>query len=186
MSKIKNIIIFTVIAVVLILIYIFFIKPSPEEQNLVSSSNINTTTLVDTSTINQNSLIAQDLLSVLLGVKNIKLDDTIFSDVAFLNLHDSSILLAPLGNEGRSNPFAPIGFEAVVAPVIPVVIPPPTCVLPQILDVPTNTCIIPAPVCTLPKVLNPSTNTCVTPLKCTLPKVLDTSTNTCITPVKTP
>lgn len=115
-SKIKNLIIFVVIAVVLILIYIFFIKKAPEEQNLVSSSKLNTV-LSDTNTLDQNSVIAKDLLSVLLSVKSIKLDDTIFSNEAFLSLQDSSILLNPSGDEGRANPFAPIGYEMLVTPV---------------------------------------------------------------------
>ncbi len=113
-SKIKNIIIFTVIAAILILAYIFFIKPAPEQQNLVSSSTSSTTTdttSTDTSTLDQNSAIAQNFLSVLLSVKSIKLDDTIFSDPAFVNLHDSSILLTAPGDEGRTNPFAPIGYD---------------------------------------------------------------------------
>ncbi len=107
-SKIKNIIIFAVVAALLILIYIFFIKKVPEEQNLISSSN---TALPATDTFNQNSLMTKDFLSVLLNVKSIKLDNTIFSDRAFINLHDSSILLIPPGDEGRLNPFAPIGYE---------------------------------------------------------------------------
>ncbi|PIZ85965.1 hypothetical protein COX94_01460, partial [Candidatus Nomurabacteria bacterium CG_4_10_14_0_2_um_filter_33_9] len=108
-SKIKNIIIFTVIAVALILIYIFFIKPSPEEENLTSSTHFSTndTALLDTENLDENSLIAKDFLSVLLNVTNIKLDDTIFSNKAFLSLHDSSILLVAPGDEGRLNPFAP-------------------------------------------------------------------------------
>ncbi|MEK7104638.1 MAG: hypothetical protein AAB868_01190 [Patescibacteria group bacterium] len=120
MPKIKNIIIFTVIAVLLILAYIFFIKPSPEQQNLVSSATFSNTVSTDTNTtINQNSLIAKDLLSVLLSVKSIKLNDTIFSDTAFINLLDSSIFLTPSGDEGRANPFAPIGSEALSAPTVP-------------------------------------------------------------------
>lgn len=116
-SKIKNIIIFTVIAVVLILIYIFFIKPSPEEANLTSSAD--NMVLPDTNTLNENSLISKDFLSVLLNVTNIKLDDTIFSDKAFLNLHDSTILLVAPGDEGRLNPFAPIGFETHTTSTVP-------------------------------------------------------------------
>lgn len=121
MSKIKNIIIFTVIVVLLTLAYIFFIKKSPEEQNLVSFSPTNTV-LPDIGA-GQDLLIAKDFLSVLLSVKSIKLDDTIFSDKAFINLRDSSILLVSPGNEGRLNPFAPIGYEAVTAPIIPIVPP---------------------------------------------------------------
>jgi hypothetical protein len=127
-SKIKNIIIISVVAVLLILIYIFFIKPAPAEQNLVSSASQSAVS-GDTTIPDQNSLISKDFLSLLLSVKSIKLDDSIFSDGAFLNLKDSTISLTPTGDEGRPNPFAPIGFDAVVAPppantVVSPVIPP--------------------------------------------------------------
>jgi hypothetical protein len=197
-SKIKNIIIFTVVAVILFLIYIFFVKPAPEEQNLVSSSTINTVT-TDTDTLGQNSAIAKDFLSILLNVKNIRLDENIFSHKSFTSLRDSSIpITAPTPEEeGRVNPFAPIGSDVVVPPPTPVcvlpevldtttktcAIPEITCILPQVLDEITNTCITPAPTCTLPKVLNTTTNTCVTPVTCKLPKVLNEATNTCVTPV---
>lgn len=125
-SKIKNIIIFTVIAAILILAYIFFIKPSPEEKNLVSSPGSPSATLPNTDTLKQNSLITKDFLSVLLSVKNVKLDDSIFSDSAFVNLHDSSIILIPTGDEGRLNPFAPIGYEASAPIPSPIIPPPPT------------------------------------------------------------
>ena len=117
-SKIKNIIIFTIIAASLILIYIFFVKKAPEEENFISSSN---TASSDTNTLQQNSLIARDFLSVLLSVKSIKLNDTIFSDGAFVQLHDSSILLTSPspGDQGRLNPFAPIGYEAAITPPPP-------------------------------------------------------------------
>ena len=147
-AKIKNIIIFTVIAVILILIYIFFIKPAPVEQNLVSSPVPNTV-LPNTNTIDQNSLIAKDFLSVLLGVKNIKLNDTIFSDGSFINLRDSSILLASPGpgDEGRSNPFAPIGSDVTIVPTVApiVLLTSPTCTLPKVLNITTNTCVTPPP-----------------------------------------
>jgi|GEM_PF-2419485 len=114
-SKIKNIIIFTVIAAILILIYIFFLKPSPEEANLVSNNSfVVDQPLLDTETLNQNSEVAKDFLAVLLNVKNIQLNDTIFSKKIFLNLHDSSILLISPGDEGRVNPFAPIGYESAI------------------------------------------------------------------------
>ena len=116
-SKIKNIILFTVIAAILILVYIFFLKPAPDQQNLVSSSPSATSKALTTAstTIDKNSSLTKDFLSVLLNVKNIKLDDTIFLNNAFLNLHDSSITLTPVVDEGRSNPFAPIGSDPVVA-----------------------------------------------------------------------
>jgi len=198
-SKIKNIIIFTVIAALLILVYIFFIKPAPEQQNLISSP-VAGTTLPNTDTTDQNSLIARNFLSLLLSVKSIKLDDSIFSSPDFINLHDSSILLIPPVDEGRPNPFAPIGSDITVIPPTPITPPattitppinpepmtpapitPPTCTLPQILDTITNTCITPPPICTSPKILDIKSNTCITPVTCKLPKVLDKSTNTCVT-----
>ena len=116
-SKIKNILIFTVIGAALVLVYIFFIKPSDEENvGLVSTLPDQTTSPTDSASIN-DSLGTKDFLVVLLNVKNIKLDDSIFSDIAFSNLRDSSITLIPDGTEGRPNPFAPIGSDASVAPV---------------------------------------------------------------------
>jgi hypothetical protein len=113
--KIKNIILFTLIAAALILVYIFFIKKdATEEENLVSFTEGD---VVSTDTLNQNSEIAQNLLSVLLGVKNIKLEDSIFSEKSFLNLRDSSIILNSTGDEGRINPFAPIGYENLISPL---------------------------------------------------------------------
>jgi hypothetical protein len=125
MPNIKNIIIFITIAAAFILIYIFFIKPAPVPENLTSSpSNIMLPNIdgsgADANTKNKTSLVAKDFLALLLNVKNIKLDDAIFSDIAFGSLHDSSIVLIPDGNEGRPNPFAQFGNDNVVTPVAPV------------------------------------------------------------------
>lgn len=108
LPKIKNVIIFLLIAGVLILVYVFFIKKSPEETNLISSSFPSQTNTVSSSTAASPD---QDFLPLLFNVKNIKLDDAIFSDPAFMTLTDSSIILIPEENEGRLNPFAPLGSE---------------------------------------------------------------------------
>ncbi|MFZ3011469.1 MAG: hypothetical protein WA060_00490 [Minisyncoccia bacterium] len=117
MPKIKNIIIFTAIAATFVLGYVFFLRPSPDEENLVS---LPATTLPDinnsTDTVSGSvgaPLVAKDFLSLLLNVKNIKLNDQILSDPAFLSLRDSSITLEPDGNEGRPNPFAKFGNDSV-------------------------------------------------------------------------
>ena len=120
--KIKNIIIFVVIAAAFILIYIFFIKPSPDQGSLVSSPSGTSLPSVnssgtDTSIPNGTPMVAKDFLTLLLNVKNIKLDDTIFSDLAFNSLHDSSITLTPDGTEGRPNPFAKFGNDSAPAPL---------------------------------------------------------------------
>ena len=117
MPKARNIIIFIAIAAVFVAIYIFFLKPEPaDDATLVSAPNftaVNAETAPVSGAGSQNgaSLAAGDFLTLLLNVKNIKLEDAIFSDPAFASLHDSSITLIPDGNEGRPNPFAPLGVD---------------------------------------------------------------------------
>jgi len=119
--KIKNIIIFSGIAFAFILIYIFFIKPSSDQANIAPLQNTTPLPNIDgtvpgINTTNTNPLVAKDFLVLLSNVKNIKLDDTIFSDPAFNSLRDSSITLIPDGTEGRPNPFAQFGNDAVPLP----------------------------------------------------------------------
>lgn len=136
--KIRNIIIFAGIAVIFILLYIFFIKPVPARPSLVSSEPNSTLPNMDGSpliaSIADGNSVAEDFLKLLLSVQKIKLDDTIFSDPSFLSLHDSSITLVQDGTEGRPNPFAQFGNDAVTVVS-------PTCVLPKVLDTTTNTCV---------------------------------------------
>jgi hypothetical protein len=116
--KIKNILIFVTIAAVFILIYIFFIKAPPDESNLlILPPSPGTTGLNQAPVASGGSLpITRDFLSLLLNTKNINLDDAIFSSTAFISLRDSSIILTPDGNEGRPNPFAPIGVDIIELP----------------------------------------------------------------------
>ncbi len=136
--KIKNVILFSGIAVSLVLVYMFFIKQKPKEANLVSSSVVTQDASSNVSeNINQNSAVTKEFLSVLLSVKGLKLDDSIFSDKAFVSIRDSSILLVPTGDEGRANPFAPIGFDYLR----------PSLTVPNsnTTIIPENTIFIPAP-----------------------------------------
>lgn len=162
MPKIRNIIIFITIGAIFVLIYIFFIKASPSDAPALVSSG-GTPAVSDTSNTSNtvagdtNKIATQDFLNLLLSVKNIKLDDAIFSDDAFINVskHDSGIILVPDGNEGRVNPFAQFGNDIVV-------IIPPICTSVQFLNTTTNTCVARA-TCALPQILNTTTNTCVNP-----------------------
>ncbi|MFH1200868.1 MAG: hypothetical protein V1484_00870 [bacterium] len=123
MPKIRNIIIFIIIAIAFILIYIFFIKPSPQEASLVSlpagAALPNIDGSASNTAANPNSLISKDFLILFSSVKDIKLNDAIFSDPAFNNLHDSSITLIPDGTEGRPNPFAQFGNDGILLPALP-------------------------------------------------------------------
>jgi hypothetical protein len=60
-----------------------------------------------TETANE-SPISQDLLILLSNLHTIKLDNSIFSNPAFLSLTDFGVTIPPQ-NVGRRNPFAPIG-----------------------------------------------------------------------------
>lgn len=112
MPKIKNIIIYAAAALALILIYIFFIKKSAPQASLVATSGDGTAATPMSS--GSDTEVTKEFLAILLNVKNIKLNDAIFSDPAFATLRDSSIVLTPDGTEGRVNPFAPIGSDAAV------------------------------------------------------------------------
>ena len=118
MPKIKNILIFVAIAVVLFLVYLFFLKPSSSNQaGLISSSDTTPTSNTTSSGTDANtSSIAENFLTLLLNVKTIKLDDSIFTDPAFISLHDSSIVLVPDATTGRPNPFAQFGAENIITP----------------------------------------------------------------------
>lgn len=130
MPKIRNIIIFIIIAAVFVLIYLFAIKPASPQSSLVSAipaaSNTNGST-ANTDTAAGSTIDTKDFLTLLLNVKNIKLDDAIFSDVAFNSLRDSSIILTPDGTEGRPNPFAQFGNDGASTP--PAVVPGSTTVV---------------------------------------------------------
>ena len=115
-AKIKNIIIFLAIGTIFVLIYIFFIKKTTPTDSLITSSSSDAVGVEQTGSTTENALVAEDFLSILLSVKSIKLDSSIFSDNAFQSLRDSSIILTPDGNEGRKNPFAPIGSDVVSVP----------------------------------------------------------------------
>ncbi len=58
-------------------------------------------------------VVSQEFLTQLLNIRSIKLRDDIFSRPSFISLTDFTIQLIQPGNEGRPNPFAPFGVDAV-------------------------------------------------------------------------
>ncbi len=109
----KNAFIFIVIAGVLAGAYFLFIKKDPEAALVSSSGDPALQPVVTDAT----SAVGADFLSVLLNIKSIRLDDSIFNDAAFATLRDSTIQIVPDGTEGRANPFAPIGADQSAAVV---------------------------------------------------------------------
>lgn len=109
-SKIKNIIIVVILAGALILGYIFFIKGKGVDKANLTSSGISDL-LPNSDAVTNDIAVDSEFVTTLLSVKNIKLNNSIFSSTDFINLRDSSIVLVQDGNEGRRNPFAPIGVD---------------------------------------------------------------------------
>ena len=145
MPKIRNIIIFVAIAAVLVLAYVFFIKPSFNSQpNLVSSSDTtatNTTTSggATNASVVDGASVAQNFLSLLLSVQTIKLNVSIFTDPAFESLHDSSVTLIPDATIGRPDPFAQFGAgDTVSAPTTTTTTAPTTTNSTPAISIPTT------------------------------------------------
>ncbi len=115
-STLKNIFIFVLIFAALAGGYYFFFanKVSTPDLSTISTSG----SVVDSG---MGAGVGGEFLTTLLNIKNIQLDDSIFSSTAFKSLQDFTTELVDQGNAGRPNPFAPIGADtsasAVVTPV---------------------------------------------------------------------
>lgn len=95
---IRNLILFLVIGGAISAGFYFFSqRSSPGPINTISSSSSGD--IYATTSSGGSSL------------SGIRLDTSIFSSPAFQSLRDSSIILIQKGNQGRPNPFAPIGFD---------------------------------------------------------------------------
>ncbi len=118
-KNIKNIVIIVVVlAVVAVGYYLFFGTTKNISPNSNSSLQTSTGTVPVNDIINPTpastadaSQISQEFVSQLLNLKAIKLNDDIFSSLAFRALQDFSIILVQPGNEGRANPFAPFDTD---------------------------------------------------------------------------
>ena len=104
---------------------VFFMSQSSGSQANLQVSNDSATSTTSTDVTGDNS-IAQSFVTLLLSVKNLKLDDKIFSNPAFISLHDSSVTLTPDITVGRPDPFAPFGSDSVVSTPVNTTTPPTT------------------------------------------------------------
>ncbi len=64
-------------------------------------------------------VIGQEFLRLLSNIRNIDLDTSILVNPSFLELKDFDVEIVRLNNEGRTNPFAPIGFESTTSISLP-------------------------------------------------------------------
>ena len=119
-SKIKSIIIIVVIIAAIVLAYVLFFPKASDQGNLTSSPIAATSSGTNAGTSSADTPVDPSFLSLLLSVKGLTLNDAIFTNIAFTSLRDSTIIL-PTGttDEGRINPFAPIGSDTLSMPVSP-------------------------------------------------------------------
>ena len=111
--KIKNIIIAVVALVVLIAGYlVFFNKKEVAPLSTTGGVPISSNTTANSGA--SQSQLGDEFLQILLNLRTIQLDDSTFSSPSFNSLRDYTITLVPEGNEGRPNPFAPIGVDTFV------------------------------------------------------------------------
>lgn len=80
------------------------------------SSKINLTQGSENISIDKTT--GNQVVTILRSLSVIKLDDSVFRNPAFGLLTDLSISLPPVTNQGRRNPFAPLGVDVVNAPVM--------------------------------------------------------------------
>lgn len=113
--NIRNLIIFVVIGLALSAGYYFFLRNPEPAGNLVPVSTLQSggSSVATTANSAEQNALAQNFLTLLLNVKNIKIDTNIFSDKSFETLNDSSIVITPDTNPGRPNPFAQFGNDTV-------------------------------------------------------------------------
>lgn len=172
--KIKNIIIFVGIGLVLIVLYIvLFSGKSTEEDNFIVSVTEEERALdAFSATLSvENSEIAQEFLAELLSIKSLQLDDAIFAGIVFSSLKDPDVLIIQDEKEGRPNPFAPIGFGATPAPSTPII---PTTVPATTTTTTTNTT---TPNTTGTGATTPTTVTSTTPASNTATPATNTPVN---------
>jgi hypothetical protein len=103
-QKIKTPVIAVVIIVLVFFAYSHFFQGSSQSTSLTSDSSASST--------NPDAAAEQQFLTLLLKIQNITINQSIFSDPVFLSLQDDSLPVVDQP-QGRTNPFAPIGNDAV-------------------------------------------------------------------------
>jgi len=118
--KIKNILIFVGIFIAIIAVYfIFFNKPAAK-----ATITKTTSSTAKKGAVAVTPTVGQEFLTQLLNIQTVKLDDSIFASKAFNSLKDTTdttLKLNSLNDEGRDNPFSPVGSDVVTPPAMPAV-----------------------------------------------------------------
>lgn len=117
-STLRVIIILAIVTVIGIVLYSIFFKNS--DTPATGNSSLSTTAgapIADTANVSGAALAdaeaaSRDFLALLLNIRSIKLDDSLFANPSFATLQDLSRPINPDTNPGRVNPFAPLGTDS--------------------------------------------------------------------------
>lgn len=119
-KPIKKIIIILIIIILIAVGASFFSGETPNQnQNQLQSLGTGQTGAPLTQNAGMSATMAnteeinREFVSMLLNLEAINLNDDIFSEPAFSALVDNTVRLNQPGNEGRPNPFAPIGTDGM-------------------------------------------------------------------------
>lgn len=108
------ILIVLVLAIIGAGVYFFVIKKdTPQVTPGLVSTSTGAAQGVQNSTAGQDTTGSQ-VVVLLRNLSAIKLDDSVFTNPSFALLTNVSIALPPITNQGRRNPFAPVGADAPV------------------------------------------------------------------------
>lgn len=113
-NKLKNLI-FILVGLALILVYVLFFKKDNTNDQALTVNTTNNIGNVEINKVENNPIdekLSSEILATLSSIKSITLQDKIFTSNAFQSLVDGTVPLVKDGNEGRPNPFAPIGNDA--------------------------------------------------------------------------
>lgn len=102
LKKYKTILLIIIIIIVAFIAYTFLFVGKKDDNLLISDS-------ASKSSDNTSAALESDLLTLLLDIRSIKLDGSVFSNKAFQSLEDFGQDIAP-EPVGRENPFAPVDF----------------------------------------------------------------------------
>jgi hypothetical protein len=115
-SIIRNIIILIVVFIIGVVGYSVFFKKAttPSTGSLQTSSGLDASAAAGSGSeagSESDLVVGKEFLSLLLNIRSIKLDDSIFTSKAFTTLQDFSRPIPVDSNPGRPNPFAPLGAD---------------------------------------------------------------------------
>jgi hypothetical protein len=82
---------------------------------LSSQTGFSTSVQPQNTVVSQENEVRDQFLNLLLSMRNVKLDNSLFTSDSFKILRDFSSPLSSDGTQGRPNPFAPIGQDGPIS-----------------------------------------------------------------------